>query len=232
MSWVAGVDGCKGGWVAAFRDLESGRVTARLEARFAGVLDGPYPLTVVAVDIPVGLVDRGNRLCDREARGLLGARACTVFPAPIRSVLAAKTYDEANATTRRAIGKGIPRQAFGLVPKIAEVDREVRARGPGLVREAHPELSFARMNGNVPIPRNKKSEQGRAARRALLELVYGGALRDMEDWRGTVSGVGLDDLYDALAVLETARRQAAGALTRVPQDPPTDAFGIPMEITF
>ena len=43
---------------------------------------------------------------------------------------------------------------------------------------------------------------------------------------------GLDDLYDALAALWTAQRIDRGRSGTFPDDPPTDARGLPMRIVY
>ena len=34
MAWIAGVDGCKGGWIAVYEDTESGKLECRVEKKF------------------------------------------------------------------------------------------------------------------------------------------------------------------------------------------------------
>src|SRR4051812_9727643 len=93
--FVAGVDGCKGGWVVAILDVTSGATTISVVTTFADVLALPQP-AVIAVDIPVGLLHAavgGGRDCERLARPLLGPRRCSsVFSAPVRSALAAQSF--------------------------------------------------------------------------------------------------------------------------------------------
>jgi len=44
--------------------------------------------------------------------------------------------------------------------------------------------------------------------------------------------VGLDDVYDALAVLETARHIVEETARRTPEEPPRDSEGLPMQVLF
>lgn len=70
----------------------------------------PAP-AVLGVDIPIGLADEGARHCDKEARRVLGQpRASSVFPAPIRPVLAAECWEEACTIRERAAGKRMSKQ--------------------------------------------------------------------------------------------------------------------------
>src|SRR5205814_225864 len=89
------------------------------------VLDTPAPpaLSVIAVHIPVGLLDqprRGGRTCDKEARRVLGwPRAGAIQSAPARKAVGARTYDEA---VRRNDGMSVV--TWFQLPKIAEVAAE------------------------------------------------------------------------------------------------------------
>jgi predicted RNase H-like nuclease len=77
--------------------------------------------------MPIGLPERGPRACDLEARRLLGpGRASSVFPAPIRPVLVATSYDDACQIRLQVEGKKLSRQAWVIVPKIREVDDMLR----------------------------------------------------------------------------------------------------------
>ena len=62
---------------------------------------------------------------------------------PPREVLGCATYAEA-----RPVAPSLSAQAFGLVPRVREVDALLRARGPAVherVVECHPEVAFAAM---------------------------------------------------------------------------------------
>src|SRR3990172_2675763 len=86
---IAGVDGCRGGWLAVI-DTENGSLQAPgVFEHFADLLTASPYLRVIAVDIPIGLGERApwTRECDRQARALLGRRGVCVFPPPIRQVL-------------------------------------------------------------------------------------------------------------------------------------------------
>jgi predicted RNase H-like nuclease len=105
----------------------------------------------IAIDIPIGLSDAGPRRCDALARRRLPGRSATVFNAPPRACLDhVDDYPGANARARQAGDQGLSRQSFGLLAKIREVD-EFWPEAPGPIYEVHPELSFARLNGGVPL---------------------------------------------------------------------------------
>ena len=76
-AWVAGVDGCKAGWVVVLRDSARNAFAVRLVPDFAAVITLPEAPSVIAVDAPIGLLataSAGGRACEVLARQLLRAR--------------------------------------------------------------------------------------------------------------------------------------------------------------
>lgn len=225
---VAGVDGCRAGWVVATVTAEGVprvgvRVLARLDDLARAVRSGA--LGAVAVDIPIGLSAHGWRPCDAAARRALGPRRHSIFPAPARRVLGADTYEAACASSLEACGKKVSRQVFGILPRIAEVDA---LQSPALQRrffEMCPELSFSVLVG-APMRAYKKTAAGRAERLAALRPAFG-------DLSGLVSspppGAAPDDVLDALVGAWTARRQATGSHVRLGGE--LDERGLRMEMT-
>ena len=221
--WIAGVDGCRGGWVAALKDHATGEVAWERFPTLAALLESRYRPHTVAIDMPIGLSDSGARRCDIEARRLLPGHASSVFQVPLRPVLAATDYWSANRLSREINGKGLSRQSFNIMAKIREVDLTVRALPLERVREAHPELAFVALNKGKPLARSKRYPEDLAERRALLSAVYGHALAGLEAQRRGQAGGGVDDLYDALALLQTAEAYAparpAASRSRSPWTP-------------
>ena len=156
-SVVAGIDGCRWGWLCLTRDMASGRVAAHILSRIDEV-DALRPKPqIVAVDIPIGLLPSGSRACDVLARAALGAkRASSVFPAPGRALLGAASHAEACMLGRNLDGRAISIQAWNIVPKIREVDDFLRLKHAGKNADAfcetHPELSFMALNNGLLAP--------------------------------------------------------------------------------
>ena len=215
MSPVLGVDGAPGGWVGALVDGTD--VSFLLLPDAAAAL--AVPAAVVAVDMPIGLPERGRRACDLAAKRLLGRAHPRVFLTPPRGVLDAPDYAEAGRRHRRlADGLGLSVQTWHLVRKIREVDAV--ADDPRLV-EVHPELSFALLAGQVLPP--KRGSEGRARRVDALRQWLPDLGSRVTVPRGT-------DALDALAAAWSAKRWLEGAARVVPDDPPLDARGRPMRI--
>lgn len=223
---VAGIDGCRAGWVMVRRDA-AGRFAAPFVA--ASLDDLPETDTVV-IDIPIGLPESGRRACDLEARAMLGKRRSSVFTGVRRPLLAIAGYEAANAWGKRD-GEGLTRQMWNILPRIREVDDWITPARSRTFREGHPELAFAGAAGR-PMAHYKKTREGEAERLKTLDGFIGRAtvLRWLDNARG--SGAARDDILDALALCRTAARVALGCHGQIPADPPRDARGLPMEMVF
>ena len=225
----AGVDGCSTGWVvASWHDGGNASVvTVHLAKTFREIVESGYQ--VIAVDIPIGLSERGARDCDPAARKLLGPRRNSVFPAPIRPVLEAKTYGQACEIGRQADGRSLSQQAWAITKKIAEVDAVMTPEAQESIIEIHPELCFWALNGGRPLEHPKKGPKGMETRRVLLKdhLVDPAVFYDLR-----LAGAGRDDVHDALAALWTAKRFAQGEARRVPDQEQRDTKGLRMEMWY
>lgn len=226
---VRGVDGCRGGWITVSAGGD-GVLTARVFANAELLLqDQDYTLTTI--DIPIGLPANGPRACDTEARKIVGARRNSVFPAPVRSVLAADTYEAACVLSERAAGKKLSKQAFALLPKVREVDEYLRSDPAAVSRvlEVHPEVCFAYWNGGTPMGYPKLSGFGFVERFKLADQQYPGAAERIRR-EFAAPAVGDDDILDALAALWTATRIASGSGVRIGPEDARDEFGLPMNM--
>jgi predicted RNase H-like nuclease len=183
-------------------------------------------LAAAAIDIPIGLAPLGPRRADVEARRRLGPRRSSVFPAPVRAVLAASTYEEACALSRAASGKAISKQLFNILPKIREVDQLVTPLRQRHLFEMCPELSLAVLDG-APMAYAKTTAAGRAERMRALSSVFGPAELERHV-RPAPPGAKADDVLDAFAGAWTARRCAAAAHLQLGGD--LDERGLRMEV--
>lgn len=222
MRVLIGVDGYRGGWVAAVRtddalDWRTGPI-----GTIDAVIDGA---STAAIDMPIGLTDRGWRRCDIEAKALLGRAGSRVFMTPPRAVVElglAAPNAQVQEIARRLTGQGVSRQALGLAARILDVDRLLPE--PRII-EVHPELSFLEMTGRVLD--SKKSASG-ATQRIEALTAWDPAVTAALAHRP--SGVPMDDALDALAALWTAQRHAAGASCGIPVVEERDPRGVPMRI--
>ena len=234
-TFVAGIDGCRNGWVVVLLELNGNGGVAgeswRRLGSFGDVINLPERPRFAAIDIPIGLPSAavpGGRTCDREARQLLGSRRASVFSPPARSVLGAGSYKEAvrlnRASSRHAIG--MSRQVYNLLPKLRDVHQSMTPELQLRIREVHPELSFTEMNEGAPIEDSKHSPAGKELRRELLEKRFtkvGDALK-------LGSAAVASDLLDAYAAAWSAWRMARGKARRIPDELQLDSQGLRMGI--
>jgi len=218
-----GLDGFGKGWVAVLIDGDLH------EIRFCR--DVAEALSIgfgrAAIDIPIGMTDDGERACDLLARERLRPHSSRVFTGARRWLW--REFSDPDHANRAALQRGqkrVSRQLWHLGPKVMEVDTFVRANRLRDIREAHPELVFLRLNDCKPLP-SKKSEAGIRVRRLLLKRE---GIRSIDRWlAGERFGTGAkcDDVLDACAVA-IAARDATGCY---PDGiPPSDAYGLPMQI--
>lgn len=221
MAVVLGADGSPGnGWVVAeVRDGAGLRWHGVVGAAELLALAAALDADAVAVDVPIGLPERGLRACDVQARvRLRGGGASSVFAAPARSALGFGTYAEARPSLPT-----LSAQAYGLVGRIRDVDTALQEAGPGvheLVVECHPEVSLRALTGRVLA--RKKSAPGALQRLRALEAALGPVPDDPP------AGAALDDALDALACAWTADRWARSEAQVLGGD--VDATGTPMRI--
>jgi predicted RNase H-like nuclease len=230
MSLIAGIDGCKEGWLCLTLNTDSRHLDVTV---LKSLTDLDTALKVIAVDVPIGLPDANGREADRLARVRLGEpRRRSVFPVPIRPALLARSWEEACRITLAITGKSVTKQTAAILPKIAEADVLIRSASIGYrIYEVHPEVSFAEWDG-APMAHRKKSQAGRENRQGLISSYFGscafGRVRDSVRGRR----VGADDVADAFAALWTAERIEQGRAGRYPRTKATDSLGVPMHIWF
>ncbi len=234
--WIAGVDGCRAGWLGVFLEVRTGILRMRTGDRLANWLHEPEAPQFLAVDIPIGLpssAHRGGRSCDREARRRLGpSRGSSVFSAPVRATLSAEDYASALAVQRSSSEDriGLSKQCYHLLPRIREVDALVRRVGQDCIREVHPELSFTAMNAGGQLRYSKHTSEGVSLRETLLRET--GFEKVLESDLSRTPGAKRHDLLDACVACWTARRILNGEAERIPDSPEHDACGLAMEIWF
>ena len=246
---VAGVDGCKGGWVAVAR-LPGHMPAASVNPSFEDLLASLPGETIIAVDMPIGLPERtgqGGRGPEQLVRRHLGPRQSSVFSIPSRAAVYAETaaftdLDQWYAAHRRASAvaratseppRAISIQAFAIFPKIREVDLALRRRPDlaGRVIESHPEAALWRLNGEraMALPKKIKGAVNRPGIEERQRLLVGLGV-DPGLFAAVPPGAAADDLTDAAALLFVAERHATGLSIPFPDPSLKDASGLPIAI--
>ena len=236
---VAGIDGCRAGWVMVRRNGDGSFDSPRIAGKLADLPLADMDMAVI--DIPIGLPNKGLRVCDLEARKLLGLRRSSVFTGARRPLLRKKCYEAANATGKREEGRGVSKQLWNIRSKICEVDEWITdewiaSPDSRTLREGHPELAFCAAAGR-PMRFSKKQPGGETERvEALSGFVDHAVLWKWLDIPSasnrSKSNVAWDDILDALVLCRTAARVVLDDYRQIPADPPKDARGLPMEMVF
>jgi predicted RNase H-like nuclease len=231
LALIAGVDGCKAGWIAIRLDTSSGKYSSEIFSSGSQLINQSLDHEALALDIPIGLTNSGPRQCDLLARKMLGPRrGSSVFPAPIRPALDAPDRLEADRIARAIQGKGVGAQAFALYARIRDVDDSIRGNEQArrIVHEVHPEICFMAWNDGNPIVESKKSFQGMRMRFELIESHFGESSVEAIRQKYPPSLVADDDINDAFAALWTAQRIDLGTAVVIPDPPEIDPLGLRM----
>lgn len=219
-----GLDGCSRGWVAVRVD------GPRRELSLLGEITELPAMKFdrAGIDMPIGLPERGMRDCDLEARVMLRPHASRVFTGARRGLWDHASQAAANHALKSESEAGVSIQLWNLGPKICELDAIMTPRLQQRIREAHPELTFLRLNFGRPLP-SKKTEEGIALRVRLLRRE---GFVELKDWIAEKSaGVKADDILDACATAVAARDFSQGnVLPRGKAE--KDARGLKMQIWY
>jgi predicted RNase H-like nuclease len=247
---VAGVDGCKAGWIAVTL-AQGSEPQVRIFPAFAALVQSLPADAAIAVDMPIGLPDftnHGGRGPERLVRPLIGERQSSVFSIPSRAAVYAfaepftgvERWYEGHRISSEAARRtsdpprGVSIQAFGIFPKIREIDAllQIRADLRERVIESHPELAFWKLNGGAAmrIPKKVKGLVNPAGMSERRELLVGLGLSAAFANQPVPAGAFADDFLDACALLFVAARHARGETQSFPDPPGADGQGIPVAI--
>ncbi len=248
MTICVGVDGCKNGWIAVWRNHQGASV--QVYSAFATLLAAFPADATVAVDIPIGLPDQivgAGREAEQCVRSLLLGKSSSVFSVPSRKAVEAGMeywerykakllpYSKAYDLTKQVAcetsepPKSLSRQTFGILPKIAEVDRLLSTNTALSKRvfESHPEHAFTVLNNGRPMAHPKKMPCGESERRKFLASQ--GFAADFLS-QSIPRGAAVDDFLDACVMQLVAERLEKGEAMSYPSPPGRDRFDLPIAI--
>ena len=225
---VIGVDGCPAGWIAIL--WQGNHIRAKLFelGRFSEILS--EDAAMIAVDMPIGFPTHYGRNADIQARKFMKPFGSRVFPVPCREAVHAASYTEAIHINRSCSNNvSIPPVTNAIRPRMQEIDLVITPQNEHRLKEIHPEVSFAVMNGSVPLLNRKKTESGEAVRLELLKA-QGFPECDFEKFGFRRRDVKRDDIIDACAAAWSARRILEGKARHFPEVEERDARGLLMRI--
>jgi len=225
-SVVVGVTPFNDKWLAASAKLAGSNFAPeppKIYDTFLEVLSERPAFSIVIVNAPIGYLDtpeEGARTCDREARALLRRRGTAVHNAPSRAAIEGRLELDKS---------GLDAVTATMMPRYREIALEMSSYRQRVVYEGHPELSFFQLHKDTPLKRSKVLAEGKEERRIVLEDKIRGSERYLDE--GVVAAP-LKHVYDAFALLWTARRVYGHAAKRIPADPEWDSEGLRMEIVY
>src|SRR5262249_31227913 len=143
-------DGCKSGWIVVEANVDLSKAALEVASNWNAVKSDA---AIVAVDMPIGLSERGVRQCEVEARKLLSPCASRVFKTLPREALrfAQNDWIAANQWSKARGFGGLSKQIWNIRPKINEIEAVITPETQARIWEAHPELAFARLNHGRPL---------------------------------------------------------------------------------
>lgn len=227
-----GVDGCKGGWIAAV--IEQGQL--RIEKYFHITdLVAKYPrFDNMLIDMVIGLpstLEQYENRPDSTARRLITPRTSTIFAVPSRQAVYEYTEEKQVKANKMALGKGLAKQTIAIIPKMREVDMFLseNSKYKNVLKESHPEVCFARLNGCVIM--TKKSGIVGFMERILILSKF---LPDLsaEQIRSSAKALhcNADDIVDAVCLAVTANLDLQGNAEVIPENVMVDDNGLRMQM--
>ena len=127
MTLVAGVDGCRAGWLCVRIDAATGLPQDAFIRKRLAEIAALEDAVRIAIDVPMGIESVSSRLgrgCDTALRRELGQRQSSVFAVPARAALAESDYRLAcdAALAHSDPPRMVSKQCFHVFPKIREAD--------------------------------------------------------------------------------------------------------------
>ncbi len=227
--YSVGIDGCKGGWIAAA--ICRGELKLYKFASINEITD-KLPFDACMIDMVIGL--QGNEAQvrpDGMARKILKGRASTVFPAPCRKAVYGKTKEERLQANIEVLHKKFPSQTDAIIPKMRELDEflQVNMQYKNRLQESHPEVCFARLNGGV-LRTSKHDMEGIRERAAVIadflpEVTEGWIVESARKMQCNA-----DDIVDSVCLAIVANLLMQGKTESIPPEPMTDDTGLLMQM--
>lgn len=232
---LAGVDGCKKGWLM-IKHQQDKYSYAVYENIFDLSNDNP-DLERVFIDIPIGLSSKGfMRTIDSSIRKELPGRSSTIFNPPCREALQVDNYEQAKEENKQIEGKGISKQAFFISKKIKEVDDFLLQNKRSIeFFESHPELCFKYLNPAKKVLLTRKSTPEGIEERMTILKQYDNTLPNLYEEilaKTKRSNVKKDDILDAICLCLANKLSGKHNYTLLKDENSTDLSGIEIKIAF
>lgn len=226
-----GVDGCKGGWIAA--SINNRELYLNKYIDFSELISDNRQFDGMLVDMVMGLpsnIEQYEKRPDGIARRIVKPRTSTIFAVPTRQAVYEMTKEKQRDANFLAIGKGLSEQTIAIIPKMRELDEFLLENKDykNVIRESHPEVCFARLNGVVLT--SKSERNGIIDRIQVLEKYLPVLSEEYVRKSAKKLGCKPDDVLDAVCLAVTANLDAQGRTETIPETPATDDKGLKMQM--
>ena len=224
-----GIDGCKGGWITAA--ICDGKLNMY---KFGSLYEitKELPFDACLIDMVIGLQGHEKQVRpEGMARKILKGRASTVFPAPCRKAVYGETKEDRLRANVEVLHKKFTSQTDAIIPKIREVDEFLQSndRYKNRLQESHPELCFARLNGEV-LSTSKHDAEGVKERSAVIADYLPEVT---ETWIAATARklkCNEDDITDSVCLAIVANLLMQGKTESIPPEPMADDTGLLMQM--
>jgi len=227
---LGGIVPCPGGWLIVPARLSGVTVVTdepEVVPSLLDVLEYKPKFDAAAIHATIGFFDQPSgpyRPCDLEARAIVGwPRRVAIRPVPSRAALHAATRAEA-----LELEPWLTRDDLRRFKWMRECEREFQPFHQRHFFAAHPDLTFAQLNGDRPMRSSPYQRDGILERMNLLREKMPG-VEEMVT-RMPPPGAAPVHMLQATGLLWTARRAAGRAMNRLPADPNWDSTGMRMEL--
>lgn len=224
-----GIDGCKGGWIVA--DIKNASLEVHRFSSLEETVD-KIPFDKCLIDMVIGLQGdvrdvRPESLARKELKG----RASTIFPAPCRKAVYGDTKEQRIDINEKVLGKKFTSQTDAIIPKIREVDEFLQRniKYKNVIEESHPEVCFARLNGEV-LMSSKHTDEGIKERTAILGKYLDEVSLEKVIEISKQLKCNADDITDAVCLAIVANLKSLGKSETIPQNPMMDETGLFMQM--
>lgn len=232
---IAGVDGCKYGWMMI--KYQQGSYDFGLYKNMESLSQAHPDLQGILIDMPIGLSAANClRTIEQKLRAELIPRQATVFNPPCRAALAATSYEAAKTINLSVEGKSLSIQSYFIQAKIKEVDDFLANKPPHLTLwESHPELCFKYLHPEEKVILSKKATAAGAEERLALIQRHDPQLAQLypiilaQTLRKQVKK---DDILDAMCLALVNKLATADQLQYLQDDCKIDERGLPIGIAY
>ena len=229
-SLCIGVDGCKGGWIAAI--LNHGKLFIEKYNSLNEIVSSHGDFDEFLIDMVIGLSGTNEQIRpDVYARRIISERSSTIFPAPCRQAVYAETVAKSYDENVRVLGKKFNPLTVGIMPKMREVDKflQENTQYKNIIKESHPEVCFARLNGSTVL--SKKVDINGMEERIHILSKY---IKDLNLNKVIITSKSLkckvDDIVDAICLAVTANLVIQEKYDVIPEFPMKDDTGLIMQM--